>query len=49
LRDSSGHAIVIDGLWALLFGNGTSASTSTLMFSSGPDREAHGLFGVITG
>jgi len=49
LRDSSGHPIVIDGLWALLFGNGTSASTSTLMFSAGPDGEAHGLFGVITG
>jgi len=48
LQDTSGQPILIDGLWALLFGNGTSASTSTLMFSAGPDGEAHGLFGVIT-
>src|SRR4051812_1271941 len=48
LRDTNGHAIVIDGLWALLFGNGTSAPTNTLMFSAGPDQEAHGLFGVIS-
>jgi uncharacterized protein (TIGR03118 family) len=48
LADASGGPVVIDGLWGLLFGNGTSAPTSTLMFSAGPQDESHGLFGVIT-
>ena len=48
LRRPNGHAVVIDGLWALMFGNGSSAGTKTLLFSAGPDDEAHGLFGSIT-
>ena len=40
--------VVIDGLWALTFGNGTSAGTSdTLFFTAGPDDESHGLFGAL--
>ena len=44
------HALVIDGLWALEFGNGApnNGPTSTLFFTAGPDDEAHGLFGTIT-
>ena len=49
LRASSGHAIAIDGLWALGFGNGANAGpTNTLFFTAGPDEETHGLFGRIT-
>jgi uncharacterized protein (TIGR03118 family) len=49
LRDGSGHAITIDGLWALGFGNGANAGPrDTLFFTAGPDDEAHGLFGSIT-
>ena len=40
--------LVIDGLWALTFGNGGSAgSPNTLFFTAGPDSEAHGLFGSL--
>ncbi len=45
---SGGDPIVIDGLWALQFGNGTVAGpTDTLFFTAGPDDESHGLFGSI--
>ena len=47
LRAPDGSPIVIDGLWGLLPGNGTSAATSDLWFSAGPDGETHGLLGVI--
>jgi uncharacterized protein (TIGR03118 family) len=41
--------IEIDGLWGIGFGNGAnSGPTNTLFFASGPDDEAHGLFGSIT-
>jgi uncharacterized protein (TIGR03118 family) len=49
LRTRSGHALEIDGLWALGFGNGAGAGpTNTLFFTAGPDEEKHGLFGRIT-
>jgi uncharacterized protein (TIGR03118 family) len=48
LKDSLGNPIDIDGLWALGPGNGTNAgSTSSIYFTAGPGREAHGLFGAI--
>jgi uncharacterized protein (TIGR03118 family) len=47
LRNEQGRAIVIDGLWGLLRGNGTSAGTDDLLFSAGPQDEAHGLVGVL--
>jgi uncharacterized protein (TIGR03118 family) len=47
VRDGSGP-VVIDGLWALEFGNGVTGTHNTLLFSAGPDDEAHGLFGSIT-
>jgi len=48
LKNKSGDPIQINGLWGLLFGNGTSAGTSTLVFSAGIRHEAHGLYGTIT-
>ncbi len=47
LRRPNGRALAIDGLWALMFGNGTTAGTKTLLFSAGPNDESHGLFGSI--
>jgi uncharacterized protein (TIGR03118 family) len=47
LRDEQHHPVEIDGLWALMFGNGTTAATDTLLFTAGPDDEAHGLYGTI--
>ncbi len=49
LRTSGNGPIVIDGLWALEFGNGANAGpTNNLFFTAGPDDEANGLFGKIT-
>ena len=49
LEGTDEQPLVIDGLWALTFGNGGRAGTpDTLFFSAGPDEESHGLFGSIT-
>ncbi|MGH7137551.1 MAG: TIGR03118 family protein, partial [Pirellulales bacterium] len=49
LSDASGKPIIIDGLWALVFGNGTAAgSTNALFFTAGTDGEQHGTFGSLT-
>lgn len=49
LTARDGNPIVIDGLWALITGNGASAgSQGKLYFSAGPNDESHGLFGVIS-
>ena len=48
LRVASGSPIVIDGLWAIAFGNGATAGpTSNLYFLAGPTGGKHGLFGFI--
>jgi uncharacterized protein (TIGR03118 family) len=48
LQDTNGNAISIDGLWALIFGNGKNGGDqNTLYFTSGPDQEQHGLFGSL--
>jgi uncharacterized protein (TIGR03118 family) len=49
LKGHRDGAVVIDGLWALTFGNRGSAggSTDTLFFTAGPDGENHGLFGFL--
>ena len=40
---------MIDGLWALRFGNDSAAGpSSTLFFTAGPNDENNGLFGSIT-
>jgi uncharacterized protein (TIGR03118 family) len=49
LRDSSGRAITIDGLWGIGFGNnGAAGPSTTLYFAAGPNDEQNGLFGSIT-
>jgi len=49
LKNKAGKAIVLDGLWALTFGNGgLGGSTNILYFTSGPSFYAHGRFGSIT-
>jgi uncharacterized protein (TIGR03118 family) len=53
LHSTAGKPIEIDGLWALQFGHGTTASsanglTSTLFFTAGPNDEDDGLFGTLT-
>jgi uncharacterized protein (TIGR03118 family) len=49
LRSSSGGKLVIDGLWALEFGNtGSNGDPNTLFFTAGPNDESDGLFGTIT-
>ena len=49
--ESNGEPLAIDGLWALQFGHGEPGNgpATTLFFTAGPDHEAHGLFGTITG
>lgn len=48
LRGANNRDVVINGLWALTFGNGgNGGSPDTLYFSAGPDDESHGLFGSL--
>jgi len=47
LTNTDGNPILINGLWALRFGNGTFASTNTLVFTAGIGDESHGLLGEI--
>jgi uncharacterized protein (TIGR03118 family) len=48
LSKSNGKAIAINGLWALMFGNGGSGgSTNILYFTAGPNAYAHGRFGEV--
>jgi uncharacterized protein (TIGR03118 family) len=49
LSSAPGRPVVIEGLWGLAFGNGTTAGdANALYYAAGPDDEAHGLFGRIT-
>jgi uncharacterized protein (TIGR03118 family) len=49
VRQPKGKAIVIDGLWAIRFGNGgNGGAINTLYFTAGPNREMDGLFGSMT-
>jgi uncharacterized protein (TIGR03118 family) len=46
LRGADGKPVAIDGLWGIAFGNGLQHQpVDTLFFASGPDDEAHGLYG----
>ena len=46
LEARRGEPVVIEGLWALTFGNGGSGGVpGTLYFTAGPEDESHGLFG----
>jgi uncharacterized protein (TIGR03118 family) len=49
LLDAAGNRLLIDGLWALQFGNDANAgSAQKLFFTAGPGDENHGLLGNIT-
>jgi uncharacterized protein (TIGR03118 family) len=42
----NGKPLNVDGLWALVFGNGSNdASTTALYFTAGPSMETEGIFG----
>jgi hypothetical protein len=46
--NKSGKPLGIDGLWALVFGNGSNgANTNSLYFTAGPNMESEGIFGEI--
>jgi uncharacterized protein (TIGR03118 family) len=48
LQDGQGNPIVLPGLWALTFGNGSGTlDANTLYFSAGPGHQQHGLFGKL--
>lgn len=47
LRDSTGKRITIERLWALTPGTATTGGTDAVWFSSGLDRETHGLVGTL--
>jgi uncharacterized protein (TIGR03118 family) len=48
IQDEGGNGIVIDELWALIFGNGgNGGDPNTLYFSAGIANEQHGLFGSL--
>jgi uncharacterized protein (TIGR03118 family) len=56
LHGANGKPLVVNGLWALVFGNGgTAGPTDTLFFASGPhdwlgetELGVHGLVGSIS-
>jgi len=49
LTGANGTPLSIDGLWALIPGNGgNSGNSQSIYFSAGPDGETVGLFGVIS-
>ena len=47
LRATSGRPLVIDGLWALVVGDAVAGGTGAVWFSAGPDKEQHGLLGLL--
>src|SRR5258707_3614520 len=49
VQGADGNPVVIDGLWALAFGNGGKAGApDTPFFTAGPDGESRGLFGSLS-
>ncbi len=47
LRDPTGHAVSIEGLWSIAFGTAAAADPNTLYFTAGTNGEADGLFGSL--
>ena len=46
---ADGSALVIDGLWGLMVGNGAGGGlANALYFTAGPNGESNGLFGSLT-
>ncbi len=49
VRNPHGQAIVIDGLWTIMFGNGgNGGDKNKLYFTAGPNGESDGLFGSLS-
>jgi uncharacterized protein (TIGR03118 family) len=49
MKNPDDSPVVIDGLWALVFGNSANAGPyNSLFFTAGIQDEAHGLFGTLT-
>jgi len=49
VRDPHNQAIVIDGLWTIMFGNGgNGGDKNKLYFTAGPNGESDGLFGSLS-
>lgn len=48
VRDQRNEPVSIDGLWALLPGNGVEGGTDEVIFTAGPDDESHGLLGTLS-
>lgn len=49
LRDTNNRFITIDGLWALIVGNGgNGGDANKVYFTAGPNDEADGLFGSLS-
>lgn len=49
IANAAGTPLSIDGLWGMVFGNGSSAGSSVqLYFAAGPSGQAHGLFGTLS-
>ena len=47
LRGTSGKPLAIDGLWGLMVGDPAAGGPNAVWFSAGPDKESHGLLGVL--
>ncbi len=47
LRDESGHAISVDGLWGLIVGNAVTGGPQSVLFSAGLNGEEDGLLGAL--
>jgi uncharacterized protein (TIGR03118 family) len=48
LRDPHGEHVVIDGLWAIFFGNGASLGREDFLYlTAGPNEETDGVVGSL--
>ncbi|MHA6763857.1 TIGR03118 family protein [Streptacidiphilus sp. PAMC 29251] len=48
LTDTRGHTVRIDKLWGLITGDAVAGGPNSVWFSAGPDKETHGLLGILT-
>jgi TIGR03118 family protein len=48
VRRKNNRPVSIDGLWALLPGNGVEGGTDEVIFTAGPGDESHGLLGTLS-
>jgi uncharacterized protein (TIGR03118 family) len=50
LKDASGKAVEVDGIWAIQFGHdgGPNGAHNQLFYTGGPNNYANGVFGVIS-